>query len=138
MEITVEDYIKSLATTEKPYLILASVFKMLFKRELSQRDWGQLGRLINIYGRWRVLESFLKASVVEGFDPSGKNVWGYFSTICISSLEEDRKSEELLIKNRKIQEEMNEETMRLIRELSSYVPNTLVVKEKEWLISNSV
>lgn len=126
----INEYLKKLSDTETPNLILASIFRALFEKDMTKKDWPQLGRLIKIYGRWRVLESFLRASNNANFD-AGNNVWGYFNAICISLLEEEKANNSSIFKAQKDKEE----TLKLIESLKNR-PAHIKVRNKEWLTSH--
>jgi hypothetical protein len=129
MDGLINEYIAKLTDTKTPHLILASVYKSLFDKDLQAKDWPQLQRLIKIYGRWRVFESFLKASSNFKFDTTA-NVWGYFNAICVSLLEEEKQNSASIFK---VQQE-KELTQKILNDLGKR--NKLKLKDKAWLTSN--
>lgn len=131
MDGLINEYVTKLTDTKTPDLILASIYRFLFDKDLQPRDWPQLKKLIRIYGRWRVFESFLKASNNFNFD-TAQNVWGYFNAICISLLEEEKQNNASVFKVQKDKEE----TQKIIDALSSD-RKKLKLKDKEWLTSNN-
>lgn len=127
----IDEYISRLAETEKPNLILAMVYRALFEREMQQKDWPQLGRLIKVFGRWRVFDAMLKASASPTFDATG-NIWGYLNAICMSLVEVEKQSNVAVFKA----EKDKQETLELIESLQ-HRPKKLKTKDKAWLVLNS-
>jgi hypothetical protein len=131
-EGVLNNYIEKLVNTDSPHLILASIFKVLFDRDLQAREWGQLRKMINLYGRWRLLEALLRAGSNQTFDPNGKNCWAYFNTICISLIEDEKDLQESIFKCKR----QKEDTQKLIEDLSTK-REKIKIKDKTWLIYNN-
>lgn len=127
----INEYLSKLTETERPDLILASMIHTLFNYQMVQRDWPQLGRLVKIYGRWRMLEAVLKASNNTNFDMNGANAWGYFNAICMGILDDEKASDQSVFKAKK----EKEETLELIESLKKR-PAKIRLKDKTWLTSH--
>lgn len=112
--LTINDYISKLAETDSPHLILAQIFKLLFEQEMQKNDWGMLRKKINIYGKWNVLEAFLRASGNTNFSVSSGKYWGYLNAILVSLVNEEVKDAEKNVES-KLQ---IERTAELVKSLS--------------------
>lgn len=121
---------EDLASTETPHLILASIFSELFNRKFRTTEWARLGRLLKIYGRWIVLQAFLLSASNTTFDAS-KNPWGYFSTICINILNDDREN----IKATRLQNQQTNSTMQHIQTMYESATGKYTLKVKEECLS---
>lgn len=86
----IPQYLEKLAKSDEPHYILASIYCTLFNKRMEPVDWGQLRRLINIYGRWIVLEAILRSSLAE-LD-FGKNIWAYFNVVCVTLIGQQKES----------------------------------------------
>jgi hypothetical protein len=138
MESELDRLISGLATAETQQSanrVLASIFRLLFDRNLEQPEWGRLGKLCKVYGKWRVLDSFLSASNTENFVAgvygSDSKIWNYFSAVCLSMVNEE------IAYQKQLQQRIatQEDTLEIIRELSQ-TPAILELKDTEWLTSN--
>ena len=107
----VNDYYERLLKTKTPNLVLASAFRDIFNRDLQKKDWPSLGKVINLYGKWTVLEAFIKAGINPSFDNT--TPWGYINTICLNISKDSKENLEELEKVRQIKEK----TQSLINEL---------------------
>lgn len=125
----VNEYLTRLTESNRPDLVLASVLSALFGYSMSDRDWPLLGRLIRVYGRWRVFDSFLRASNSSTFDSKTGNIWGYFQAICLTILNEEKANNQSVFRA----EKEKEETLKLIEALKRR-PKHLKLKDKSWLI----
>jgi hypothetical protein len=88
--------------------------------------------MINLYGRWRLLEALLRAGSNQTFDPNGKNTWGYFNTICIGLIGDEKDLQESIFKYKR----QKEDTQKLIEDLSTK-RDKIKIKDKTWLIYNN-
>lgn len=112
--LTINDYISKLAEAEKPHLVLSQIFTLLFDRSLQSNDWGMLQKQIKIYGKWNVLEAFLRASGNVNFKISDNKYWGYFNAILVSLVNEEIKDTE---KDLSAKEQM-EKTADIVKSMS--------------------
>lgn len=112
--LTINDYIAKLAEAEKPHLVLAQIFTLLFDRDIQKNDWGMLQKQIKIYGRWNVLEAFLRASGNINFSVSDNKYWGYFNAILVSLVNDEVKSVE---KDLSAKDQI-ERTTQLVKDMS--------------------
>lgn len=112
--LTINDYIAKLAEAEKPHLVLAQIFTLLFDRDIQKNDWGMLQKQIKIYGRWNVLEAFLRASGNTNFTVSDNKYWGYFNAILVSLVNDEVKSVE---KDLSAKDQI-ERTTQLVKDMS--------------------
>lgn len=119
----INEYYNQLLNSKSPHLVLAKIFRQLFSRELRKSEWGQLGKLTNLYGKWTVLEAMIRAAMNSNF--LSDSPWGYFTSICITISKEDRESLENLERIRTLQLQ----TKKLVEELSK--PNVKLKYRKE-------
>lgn len=108
----INEYYDQLMKSKMPHLVLGKIFKQIFGRELRRNEWSQLGKLTNLYGKWIVLESFIRSAVNPNFDNT--NPWGYFNAVCLSVSKESRDSLENLEQVRQLQKA----TQDLVAELT--------------------
>ncbi len=101
-ESLIDQFYNKLLNAKTPHLILGQIYKQLFQRDLQSKDWAQLGKLTNLYGKWVVLEAMLRASMQPNFDATSP--WGYFHTICLSLSKESREDLEHLEKIKQLKE----------------------------------
>ena len=111
-ESLINTYYDKLLTSKTPTIVLASAFRDLFNRDLQKSEWSRIGKLVNIYGKWLVLESFIRASINTNFDTTSP--WSYLSAICLNLSKDDKESLEELEKVR----QLKEKTQNLLDELS--------------------
>lgn len=122
----ITQYYDRLLKTKNPSLVLSSAFKDIFNRELRPKEWSSLGKLINLYGKWIVLESFIKAGINPNFDNSAP--WGYLNTVCLSISKDSKESLEELEKIRQVKEK----TQSLINDLEK-VHKPVKPRKKDFL-----
>ncbi len=130
-ESLINQYYTKLLESKTPHLVLGQIFKQIFSRDLQSREWAQLGKLTRIYGKWLVLEAFIRAGINQGFN--SESPWGYFNSICLSISKEDRDSLEYLEKIRVVQQE----TAKLIEELEK-PRRRLKLRESTFLSSDGI
>ena len=125
----IEIYYDKLMKTKTPNIILAGIFRELFNRDLKKSEWGQLGKFINLYGKFIVLEAFIRASINIGFDSSSP--WGYFNSICLSISKENREYLDVLEDTRRIQKLTND----ILEELNK-PRNKIKYRKQDYLREN--
>ena len=77
--MTAQTIYKELQKAKKcsDHLLLARLFTLVFNRRVQQKEWGQLRKLIRIYGADVVFWSILSSSNI-----TGGNVFAYINKVC--------------------------------------------------------
>ena len=122
----IEQYYTKLMSTSTPNLILASAFREIFNRDVKQTEFSRLGKLIKLYGKWTVLESFIRAGINPNFDSASP--WNYLSAICLNISKESKENLEDLEKIRQIKEK----TQKLLEELNK-PSKKIKIRKREYL-----
>lgn len=127
----INTYIQSLDTSTRPHILIGEIYSSIFNRKMESRDYAQVGRLVKVYGRWRVLDALLRSSGVEINDEKG--IWPYVNVVCASLVKEEQEASTSVfnaIKER-------EKTQKLIDSLKKR-PEPFELRNKAWLTYNNV
>lgn len=119
----INSYHDKLLKTSTPHLILATAFKDTLGRDLKKTEWAQLKKLINVYGKWIVLESMIRTAISTTFD-NDKSPFGYLNAVCMSISKENLENLKVLERSRL----QKEKTSIMLEELSKPNPD-LKLKE---------